>query len=55
MQQPSEIASQLLGLPYETLDERAKSVARHIAERTSNARNISADFDAAPSFGQGAR
>jgi len=52
MKQPSEIASKLLGLPYETLDERAKSVARHIAERTPIARNISADFDAAPSFGQ---
>jgi len=52
MKQPTEIASKLLGLPYETLDERAKSVARHIAERTPIARNISADFDAAPSFGQ---
>ena len=33
-------------------DERAQRVARHIAERTVVARNLAADFDAAPTRGQ---
>jgi uncharacterized membrane protein len=49
---PDEIAAELLGLPYASLDERAKKVARHIAGRTPIARNVARDFDAKPSLGQ---
>jgi len=52
MHKPDEIASKLLGVPYEALDERAKTVARHIAGRTHIARNIAKDFDATPSLSQ---
>ena len=52
MHQPDEIASKLLGLSYESLDERAQKVARHIAGRKHIARNVAKDFDAKPSFGQ---
>ena len=52
MHKPDEIAAKLLGLPYASLDERAKKVARHVAARTHIARNVALDFDAKPSFGQ---
>jgi uncharacterized membrane protein len=52
MHKPEEIASKLLGVPYETLDELARKVAKHIAERTSIARNVARDFDTKPEFGQ---
>ena len=40
MRKPEEIASKLLGVPYAALDERANTVARHVAERTHIARNM---------------
>ncbi|WP_018149979.1 DUF1003 domain-containing protein [Leeia oryzae] len=40
MQRTNEVAAKLLGVPYESLDERAQKVARHIAERKHIARNI---------------
>jgi uncharacterized membrane protein len=49
---PDEIAARLLGLPYASLDESAKKVARHIAGRTHIARNVARDCDAKSSFGQ---
>ena len=52
MHQPHEIASKLLGVPYEALDERAQRVARHIAERTHIARNVARDLDAKTPLGQ---
>jgi uncharacterized membrane protein len=52
MPKPDEIASKFLGMPYEALDERAKKVARHIAERTHIARNVTKDFDAGATLGQ---
>ena len=52
MHKPNEIASKLLGQPYEALDESTKKVARHIAERTYVARNVSKDLDAGHSLGQ---
>jgi len=52
MQRRDEIASKLLGKPYEALDERAQKVTRHIAERQHIARNVTQDFDAKPSIGQ---
>jgi len=52
MHKPDEIATKLLGVPFETLDERAKKVARHVAQRTHIARDIAKDLAAAPSLGQ---
>jgi uncharacterized membrane protein len=49
---PDEIASKLFGVPFESLDERAKKVARHIAERKTIARDTTKDFDAQASLGQ---
>jgi uncharacterized membrane protein len=43
MKKPHEVAEKLLGVPYETLDDRAKNVARHIAGRTHIARNLQLD------------
>jgi uncharacterized membrane protein len=52
MHEPDDIATKLLGVPFETLDERAQKVARHVAQRTHIARDIAKDFAAAPSLGQ---
>ncbi|HXC18064.1 MAG TPA: DUF1003 domain-containing protein [Holophagaceae bacterium] len=52
MHKPDEIASKLFGVPFESLDERAKKVARHIAERKTIARDTTKDFDAQASLGQ---
>ena len=52
MQKLDEIASKLLGAPYEALDERVKKVARHIAARTHIVRNAAQDLDGRPSLGQ---
>jgi len=53
MQKPDEIAARLLGLPYETLDERAKKVARHVAGRKTIARDVAKAFvDGQTSRGQ---
>ncbi|RZT97676.1 DUF1003 domain-containing protein [Rivibacter subsaxonicus] len=47
-----EIASRLLGKPFEALDARAQKVARHIAGRTHIARDLTQDYDARPGLGQ---
>ena len=52
MHKPDEIATKLLGVAYEALDERAKKVAQHVAHRTHIARNLAKDFAARPSLGQ---
>lgn len=52
MQKLDEIASKLLGAPYEALDERVKKVARHLAARTHIVRNAAQDSDGRPSLGQ---
>lgn len=52
MRKPEDIASKLLGVPYESLDERTKKVTRHVAGRTHIARNLSRPTDATSSFGQ---
>jgi uncharacterized membrane protein len=49
---PDEIATKLLGVAFEALDERAKKVARHVAQRTHIARDITKDLAALPSLGQ---
>jgi uncharacterized membrane protein len=52
MHKPDEIATKLLGVAYEALDERTQKVARHVALRTHIARNVARDFAAPPSLGQ---
>ena len=52
MRKPDDVAQKLLGMPYESLDERAKKVARHVAERKHIARNTSKEFDAKTTLGQ---
>ncbi len=47
-----DIARKLLGVPYESLDEQTKKVARHVAGRTHIARNTAADPDPQASAGQ---
>ena len=52
MQKPEDIAKKYFGVPYESLDERTKQVARHVAERKHIARNSSKEFAATATFGQ---
>ena len=52
MQNPAELAEKFLGVPYETLDERAKNVARLVAERRHVARDATKELDAATTRGQ---
>jgi uncharacterized membrane protein len=44
MHKPDDIATKLMGVPYEKLDERAKNVARHVAGRKHIARNLAQAF-----------
>lgn len=46
MQKPNHVAERLLGASFESLDESAKKVARHLSGRKHIARNISTEFDA---------
>jgi uncharacterized membrane protein len=52
MHKPDEIAARLLGAAYDNLDERARKVARHVAQRTHIARNLAKEDAVAPSRGQ---
>ena len=53
MHKPDEVASKLIGLPFDTLDERTQRVARQVAERKPIARNVAQDFlDAQSTMGQ---
>ena len=52
MHKPDEIASKLFGVPYQSLDERARNVARSIAERTHITRNVSTELEGKAPFGQ---
>lgn len=52
MREPHEIAAELLGVPFEALDERAKKVAQHVAGHRHITRNITKEVDAGSSFGQ---
>jgi uncharacterized membrane protein len=45
MRNPQKIADELIGLPYESLTERQKKVARHVADRKHIARNIPKEID----------
>lgn len=42
-----DIAHQLLGASFDTLDQRAQKVARHVAQRQHIARNLADDLDGA--------
>jgi hypothetical protein len=44
MRKPDQVASTLLGRPYETLDERAKKVAQHIAVGRAIPRDVTQDY-----------
>jgi len=50
--QPGEVATKLLGVPFETLDEQTQRVARHVAEGRHIARNITKSYDEETNFGQ---
>jgi uncharacterized membrane protein len=52
MHQPEEVASKLMGARYDTLDERTKNVARHIAGRKHIARNLAKEPEGAAPLGQ---
>jgi uncharacterized membrane protein len=53
MHKPDDIASKLIGLPFESLDERAKKVARHVAGRKPIARDVTREFvEAQSTLGQ---
>jgi uncharacterized membrane protein len=52
MKKPDDFIERLLGVPYESLDELTKKVARHIAERKHIARNTTKEFDAKTTLGQ---
>ena len=52
IKKPEDIAEKFLGVPYESLDERTKKVARHIAGRKHIARNTAKEFDAKTTLGQ---
>jgi hypothetical protein len=45
MQKPAELAEKFFGVPYEALDERAKNVARLVAERRHVARDAAKELD----------
>lgn len=47
-----QIATELLGQAYASLDEHTKKVARHVAGRTPIARDLSQSSDSPPSLGQ---
>lgn len=52
MRKPHEVASSLLGVAYESLDEPAKKVAEHVAEGKLITRNVTKDYDEGTTFGQ---
>lgn len=52
MKKPEDIAEKLLGMPYESLDELTKRVARHVAGRKHIARNTAKEFAAKTTLGQ---
>lgn len=48
----NDIALKLLGTPYEQLDEHAKRVTSHVADRTHIAKNALTEDDTEPTLGQ---
>lgn len=52
MKKPDDFVEKLLGVPYESMDELTKKVARHIADRKHIARNTAKEFDTKTTLGQ---
>lgn len=52
MKKLDDLLEKLFGVPYESLDELTKKVARHIAERKHITRNTAKELDAKATFGQ---
>ena len=52
MHKPAELAEKFFGVPYESLDERSKNVARLVSERKRIARDSTKELDAAATRGQ---
>ena len=52
MHKLDDVATKLLGMPYESLDEAARTVARHVAKRTHIVRTVVRDVGARPTLGQ---
>ncbi len=52
MKKPEDIARHQLGVPYESLDEPTRKVARHVAARKYISRNTAADLETRASAGQ---
>ena len=52
MKKPDDVAEKLLGVSYQSLDERTKKVASHIAGRKHLAKNTVKEFDAKTTLGQ---
>lgn len=52
MRKADDIASTLLGAPYDTLDERTKRVARHVAGRRPIARDLTKEVSGATTLGE---
>ena len=52
MPKPDEIATKLMGVPYEALDVCAQKVARHVAQRVPIVRNTVKDMEAKATLGQ---
>jgi uncharacterized membrane protein len=52
MKKLNEFSQKILGMPYESLDDRTKKVTRHIVERKHISKDTSAESGAETSFGQ---
>ncbi|MEN8512514.1 DUF1003 domain-containing protein [Burkholderia sp. RS02] len=52
MHKPAELAEKFFGIPYESLDERTKKVARLVSERKHIARDATKELDATATRGQ---
>lgn len=52
MKSLDDIAHSLLGVSYDSLDERTKKVARHVANRKHIVRNTAKEYDEKVTFGQ---
>jgi uncharacterized membrane protein len=52
MKQPHEIAEKLLGVPYDSMDERTQKVLRHMSGRKHITRNTADQVESSSSRGQ---
>lgn len=52
MKDAKTLAEQLLGEPFDTMDETHKKVAQHVADRKHISRNLQAETDEQSTFGQ---